>query len=852
MKRLFMISPRLCCAMGVVLFGVAWVSNHSLVSVANAQAGAAAVNLTDMSAEAVPRDTTPADVGTRAGQIVTGGVVTYTDRSVFTAAFPDLTFEDFEDSACAALTGFPAPLDATSNNACFTPGQIPAGISFADNPLNDSDGVGSPSGLVFVPVGSGGAINDFVGANSFIDSFEIFLTPTVDAVGLDLGSFSTASTLRIQVFGPTSGDLLNDTTYPSVGPAGAFFGIDSGGVGIARINLFANNGAAGNGAEGVYGVLFGNTTGVAGTFPPDENFDENAAPLLPSDWPTAFSGGGVAWNTDTAFANTAPNAAHAPEFPSVSDMTLDSPSFTPVAGQTLSFQHKYVLESGFDGAVLEISTDGGATFQDIIAAGGSFTSGGYDAIISSAFLSPIAGRMAWTGDSGGFVTTEVALPAAAVGQPTVLRFRTADDSSVAPPAPNGWWVDTIHLGVDAGPPVIDVSPASLSASQPTDSLTNQTLTIGNTGGSDLNWSITEAIPAAQVPAATAKAASSMVHPTSYGAGPAPDTSSGYLGIRAASPAGGDVLYDQYDNDSGTGIVSQDFETANDGFDNQGADDFVVPGGETWSVTQVDVAGAYFNGFGPADSFNVYFYADAGGLPGALVTSQLGLAYSNAAAAVIPLTTPVMLTAGTYWVSVQARMDLTVGGEWGWETRTVQANSPAAWQNPNDGFATGCTTWGDMQTCVGFGPDLVFRLHGTNGPPSACSSPSDIPWVSVAPANGTTAAGGSSDVTVTFDSTGLAPDTYEGVLCVTSNDPATPVVEVPVSLEVTTAPPACDGGADEIFCDGFDGVGPAPVAALSTDRADFLADLSPGYFGNPLRADVTSYFNPVQMSTRMTN
>src|SRR5690606_33728269 len=45
---------------------------------------------------------------------------------------------------------------------------------------------------------------------------------------------------------------------------------------------------------------------------------------------------------------------------------------------------------------------------------------------------------------------------------------------------------------------------------------------------------------------------------------------------------------------------------------------------------------------------------------------------------------------------------------------------------------------------------------------------------------------------------LAAGDYTANLCVTSNDPVTPLVEVPVSVTVTTN--------DVIFADGFDGTG----------------------------------------------
>ena len=80
----------------------------------------------------------------------------------------------------------------------------------------------------------------------------------------------------------------------------------------------------------------------------------------------------------------------------------------------LTFWHGFGFEGpNYDGGVLEISIDGGA-FTDILAAGGTFVVGGYNATISTAFGSPIGGRMAWSGTSvGGYIDTIVALPAAA-------------------------------------------------------------------------------------------------------------------------------------------------------------------------------------------------------------------------------------------------------------------------------------------------------------------------------------------------------------------------------------------------------------------------------------------------------
>src|SRR5262245_59408012 len=83
-----------------------------------------------------------------------------------------------------------------------------------------------------------------------------------------------------------------------------------------------------------------------------------------------------------------------------------------------------------------------------------------------------------------------------------------------------------------------------------------------------------------------------------------------------------VLYDQYDNMGFSSFPSQDFETALDNFDAQGADDFIVPAGETWNITEVDVYGDYSAASAPSESFHVFIYQDSAGLPGPVVYTAL--------------------------------------------------------------------------------------------------------------------------------------------------------------------------------------------------------------------------------------
>jgi len=141
------------------------------------------------------------------------------------------------------------------------------------------------------------------------------------------------------------------------------------------------------------------------------------------------------------------NGAFTDDPPSVSNKTLDSRSFISVAQTRLTFRHSVALETSYDGAVLEISLDGGP-FVDIVSAGGRFVTGDYGPQpISTLYGSPIAGRRAWTGNSGGFQDVVVDLPPASIQVSTRLRWRVASDSSVAA---TGYSIDDVHIQGVAG------------------------------------------------------------------------------------------------------------------------------------------------------------------------------------------------------------------------------------------------------------------------------------------------------------------------------------------------------------------------------------------------------------------
>jgi photosystem II stability/assembly factor-like uncharacterized protein len=179
-----------------------------------------------------------------------------------------------------------------------------------------------------------------------------------------------------------------------------------------------------------------------------ENFDGVVAPTLPAGWATAQTGAAPLWATTTSFSDTAPNSAATTGVATPGDNSLTSPTIPiPAApgmgtnpGVLLSFRNNYNTEGGFDGGVLEISINAGA-FADIITAGGTFVSGGYNGVLGPTDHA-LSGRQGWTGNSNGFITTTVRLPAASYGQNAQLRWRSAYDTGTSS---SGIRVDTISI-----------------------------------------------------------------------------------------------------------------------------------------------------------------------------------------------------------------------------------------------------------------------------------------------------------------------------------------------------------------------------------------------------------------------
>lgn len=157
----------------------------------------------------------------------------FTDRAECDTSCPGLPVENFETSNCASndSSELPAPLNSSSDDACFIPGQILPGIEFAND---GTDRAGNE--LVFFGGNLAGLSSDVVLADFFVDPYFItFPGNVVDTVCMDIVSiFSITNTCDIDIYG-TSG-LLGSTTVPCP-EAGSFFGVQSDSDIISDRNL---------------------------------------------------------------------------------------------------------------------------------------------------------------------------------------------------------------------------------------------------------------------------------------------------------------------------------------------------------------------------------------------------------------------------------------------------------------------------------------------------------------------------------------------------------------------------------------------------------------------------------------
>ena len=376
----------------------------------------------------------------------------------------------------------------------------------------------------------------------------------------------------------------------------------------------------------------------------------------------------------------------------------------------------------------------------------------------------------------------------------------------------------VRPAIPPTPPAITVTPASLAITLAPDATDSQTFAIGNTGETALDWTIDEALPptvvldlAEEIPAEKIEANRGPIQSTrlvSQTAGPAAPR---YVEADSTSRVQG----------GGAVTLSVDDGTAENGIGLDG-EQFIwlnrftpTPATFPFSLTQVQVLFRAADGAVAGQIFDVYIYTDADGDPatgavlaGSLLNQSITAletyqTYNLAAPLLLSgpgdvLIAVVNRTVGVTAATFPAALDQTASQVRSWAGYYGSSPAPATPGIP----ATGTGSFFGTIDSFTFPGNWMIRGLGVQGTPTGCAAPSSVPWVSVTPTSGTTAAAGSSTVTVNYDATGLVPATYAALLCVDSNDPVNPTVEVPVSMTVVIP-------VDELFDDSFEDAPPPP-------------------------------------------
>lgn len=155
---------------------------------------------------------------------------------------------------------------------------------------------------------------------------------------------------------------------------------------------------------------------------------------------------------------------------------------------------------------------------------------------------------------------------------------------------------------------------------------------------------------------------------------------------------------------------------------QTADDFVVPAGDSWEISNV-VAYGGANNSPTFTSATVVIYEDNGGVPGnEIYNSGSIVPDSDPSNPNLNLTLPseVSLSSGTYWMSVYTNLAFNPNAtQWFWISQNGGVGQEPHFRDNLDLFGTGSTNWTGASVAFGRPPlDQVFQVFGSIIPAAA--------------------------------------------------------------------------------------------------------------------------------------
>ncbi len=177
-------------------------------------------------------------------------------------------------------------------------------------------------------------------------------------------------------------------------------------------------------------------------FPTTNLLDEQVTGAgIPATMVTSAAAGTASnFVVSSAQSHSAPNSLFGVNPSAASDYRVATANPIPMGATppTFTFWGNYNTEDGWDGGMVEISTNGGANWTDL---GANMTENGYNGTLGTGSNNPLGGRAAFTGNSNGWKKTTISLLPFA-NQSALFRFRVGSDDNTAVA---GWYIDDILI-----------------------------------------------------------------------------------------------------------------------------------------------------------------------------------------------------------------------------------------------------------------------------------------------------------------------------------------------------------------------------------------------------------------------
>jgi len=390
--------------------------------------------------------------------------------------------------------------------------------------------------------------------------------------------------------------------------------------------------------------------------------------------------------------------------------------------------------------------------------------------------------------------------------------------------------------VMSSPAQIEIDPTEVESKQAAEEITEHTVTIGNPGGQDLEWSVVDdadaqaftlrpvtGTPITAAPLPTARTLPGQGEELEPSRNPVAATNASVARNETPERANGSVTLTHSESQeivpNNTVACSTDLGfTADNGYLRTFTlSDFAIA--DDFDVTDVSFGVEAVN-HSPA-TITVRLYT----LDGETLTYDNMTQIGNAEVTLQPqvlemVTVPVTGTApaGSTLVVELDAPDMSAAGGFFPGSNAQGESAPSYLRSEGCGMPEPAP-----MSAIGF-PDtnLVLNVTGTTEAPGT-----QLPeWMSIAPMSGTVAAGESQELTVTIDSSGMSEGEHRAIAMLASNDPERPTTPLPVTVTVgeDDEQPPVDSASQDIVATVPQSGGDDGSLLISVDPQDATVEL----------------------------